>query len=563
MDGFHRATGRSTRGLPDAYATIRLNSTWEEVYDRRILAASTHRAIRFARVVEWIEDAWRISPWADQFAVDQAFNLFLPGSSGKRLGLNPDQADEVRRYLKSKSSFWKLSPATIRQNLAVAKRVDPILVRSAREGRTGESMEAVTPEHLKVLANLLPDRHEHQRLAANIIVDEQVPVREAQALVSVIGYFKDVEEAARVVEFGDWRNLIKPGKSRSSVGRPVGAKTAPKPRPIPGILRSGLTSPDDLHEIILTAEVKIGQLLMQNTVLSGLYTSPPFSEKAEVMEELPRLDGLTPPELIWTANDIDGFEALLKSPEAQISQQLAGRMSQDEVEDILRSAKLRLMKDIHDGVLSHVVVKNQQLAGSLLTLSVRDEIRLRNQPDNTPSEPPAKPYGESVGYKVISAMAVSDILPTLNEQDRQILLLRLYYSLTTFAIAQVIQKPEAVVSESLVDLHDRLSNRLVVRQPGRLKETAGAKGQTQAINPGRVIEIFSQREEYPMGLTSREVGILYLIAEGYTNREIGSYLFISEETVKSHVRHVLAKTDSPSRTAAVSRAHSMGVFEAH
>src|SRR3989344_2940074 len=67
MDGFHRATGRNDHGLPDVYATIRLNSTWEEVYDRRILAASTHRAVRFARVIEWVEEVWRISPWAEQF----------------------------------------------------------------------------------------------------------------------------------------------------------------------------------------------------------------------------------------------------------------------------------------------------------------------------------------------------------------------------------------------------------------------------------------------------------------------------------------------------------------
>ena len=42
-------------------------------------------------------------------------------------------------------------------------------------------------------------------------------------------------------------------------------------------------------------------------------------------------------------------------------------------------------------------------------------------------------------------------------------------------------------------------------------------------------------------LTPREIEVLQLISEGLVNREIGHRLFLSEETVKSHVRHLLAK----------------------
>src|SRR5262249_22159186 len=51
--------------------------------------------------------------------------------------------------------------------------------------------------------------------------------------------------------------------------------------------------------------------------------------------------------------------------------------------------------------------------------------------------------------------------------------------------------------------------------------------------------------------TAREIEVLQLVADGLVNREIGERLFLSEETVKSHVRHLLAKLQARSRAHAV------------
>ena len=51
--------------------------------------------------------------------------------------------------------------------------------------------------------------------------------------------------------------------------------------------------------------------------------------------------------------------------------------------------------------------------------------------------------------------------------------------------------------------------------------------------------------------TMREIEVLQLVADGLVNREIGQRLFLSEETVKSHVRHLLAKLQARSRAHAV------------
>jgi DNA-binding NarL/FixJ family response regulator len=57
-----------------------------------------------------------------------------------------------------------------------------------------------------------------------------------------------------------------------------------------------------------------------------------------------------------------------------------------------------------------------------------------------------------------------------------------------------------------------------------------------------------EREEM---LTVREREILQLLADGMSNADVAQKLFISQETVKSHVRHILAKLEADTRTHAV------------
>jgi DNA-binding NarL/FixJ family response regulator len=52
-------------------------------------------------------------------------------------------------------------------------------------------------------------------------------------------------------------------------------------------------------------------------------------------------------------------------------------------------------------------------------------------------------------------------------------------------------------------------------------------------------------------LTTRELEVLKLVAKGLNNRDIGSELFISENTVKNHVRNILEKLHLHSRMEAV------------
>jgi DNA-binding NarL/FixJ family response regulator len=63
--------------------------------------------------------------------------------------------------------------------------------------------------------------------------------------------------------------------------------------------------------------------------------------------------------------------------------------------------------------------------------------------------------------------------------------------------------------------------------------------------------------EDPFGLTPRERQVLALIAEGATNRQIGTALFMAEKTASVHVSRILGKLGVRSRTQAAAVAHRM------
>ena len=62
-------------------------------------------------------------------------------------------------------------------------------------------------------------------------------------------------------------------------------------------------------------------------------------------------------------------------------------------------------------------------------------------------------------------------------------------------------------------------------------------------------------------LTERERDVLQHVAGGSRNRDIGEKLFISEETVKVHVKHIMEKLGASDRTEAVTIAIRRGIIQ--
>jgi len=108
---------------------------------------------------------------------------------------------------------------------------------------------------------------------------------------------------------------------------------------------------------------------------------------------------------------------------------------------------------------------------------------------------------------------------------------------------------------------------------------AGARGYLiKSMPPGELVEAIRQvhagRKRIPSevaaqlaehageeALTAREIEVLRHIAEGNRNKDIADRLFISEETVKVHVKHVMDKLGAGDRTEAVAIAIRRGIIQ--
>jgi DNA-binding NarL/FixJ family response regulator len=76
-------------------------------------------------------------------------------------------------------------------------------------------------------------------------------------------------------------------------------------------------------------------------------------------------------------------------------------------------------------------------------------------------------------------------------------------------------------------------------------------------------EIAAQLAEH-MGeesLTAREIEVLREITTGKRNRDVAESLFISEETVKAHVKHIMEKLGARDRTEAITIAVRRGIIQ--
>jgi DNA-binding NarL/FixJ family response regulator len=69
----------------------------------------------------------------------------------------------------------------------------------------------------------------------------------------------------------------------------------------------------------------------------------------------------------------------------------------------------------------------------------------------------------------------------------------------------------------------------------------------------------AQNKAKDYGLSNREMEVLQLLSEGKTNKEIAKDLWISEQTVKTHVAHIFDKLGTSDRTETVARALRSGL----
>jgi LuxR family maltose regulon positive regulatory protein len=105
-------------------------------------------------------------------------------------------------------------------------------------------------------------------------------------------------------------------------------------------------------------------------------------------------------------------------------------------------------------------------------------------------------------------------------------------------------------------LYEALSREIA---PGYVRRLLAAFPIVEPVQPGPTIPQVPETE-WIEPLSERELEVLHLIADGLTNPEIASRLFISLNTVKAHCKNIYGKLGVKNRMQAIGRARALGLL---
>lgn len=81
--------------------------------------------------------------------------------------------------------------------------------------------------------------------------------------------------------------------------------------------------------------------------------------------------------------------------------------------------------------------------------------------------------------------------------------------------------------------------------------------ESQGIKTSKDASLATEAEK--IGLTTRELEVVRLIAQGHSNTEIAAELFVSDATVKTHINHIFSKLGARDRSQVIIKARQLGL----
>ena len=97
--------------------------------------------------------------------------------------------------------------------------------------------------------------------------------------------------------------------------------------------------------------------------------------------------------------------------------------------------------------------------------------------------------------------------------------------------------------------------------PQQIREAVRRVAEGESLLPADIASKLAESMGHPE-LSERERQVLQYMASGKSNKEIGQVLYISENTVKAHVKSILTKLDAMGRTEAIAIATKRGLIQA-
>ncbi|MCL0091806.1 ParB N-terminal domain-containing protein [Dehalococcoidales bacterium] len=186
IDGFHRVAAMKELGFNQVECI--LSSCDEETFwDLRIMSATLHKAVTFARAVEWIEESFKASPWLKKH--DSAYGLF----QAVRRGSAPSQA---QAWAKEKAKKWGISINTMIDWLYAKQSLAPELIKEVKQAGIEQGAK---PYHYVEVATTLPEKPELQRQVIDKVKREELDLMTTRELAKAVRQARGEQEVKAIL----------------------------------------------------------------------------------------------------------------------------------------------------------------------------------------------------------------------------------------------------------------------------------------------------------------------------------------------------------------------------
>jgi len=383
IDGFHRSAATERRGSMVVYATVMPPMTEEDVMDLRILTATSHKNVSFARMYKWVSESWSKTSWAAKGITDaQAFNLASNKKmNGRYLGLTAEETADIREWAQDKCVRWGTVPTSIQKVMNTAQIADPDLMNQARTRSSGHELKFITPDHLSTIAKAFPRRYGEQRVIADMATSKNLSINDVKVVLEVLKGITTVDQLRSAIDVIDWSEIFtkKPTQKATESTR----TTTPEVKP-----SSVVYTPNSINRKLLIAELNIGRLSLENSVLRGDFAAGPLHESREPLFTIniggsAELKELLEP--VSGANESDAIADRLDTVSPKLIEIfIRNGLSDAQAAHAVRSIGQRLGRDIEEGILKHATLNKQTTIDSLIRSAINEEISAARKPVLSP-----------------------------------------------------------------------------------------------------------------------------------------------------------------------------------
>lgn len=221
FDGYHRGSALEALGWPFADAKVLYGRSREELYDLRVVSASSVRSVSFSRLIVWMQNSFEETDWYNKYnlSLAQVLGLAWQDSSGERLGLEPEIAEGAKTWARQKAKRWgRKDAAVLYQTMLAVENSSLDIVKMVRispgGGKDGKGV--LNPARFMAMVAELPRDISAQKFMMKLIINNNLLKEETAEVARALANAKDRKKMIARLKVNP-RSVLGKGAKRADI----------------------------------------------------------------------------------------------------------------------------------------------------------------------------------------------------------------------------------------------------------------------------------------------------------------------------------------------------------